>query len=134
MIATIRWGERWRETANEKHGYHQQSNDERHGESASATGSASGSGSKDEEVSLGDRSNSHPELDDDHHDHDHDDHDQGHEHEHTDRPGSLVALNPAPRRPAVERANSGSRGELPPVGEVLKRTVSLSGGSVHGGG
>jgi hypothetical protein len=128
MIATIRWGERWRETANEKHGYHQQSNDERHGESASATGSASGSGSKDEEVSLGDRSNSHPELDDDHHDHDHDDHD------HTDRPGSLVALNPAPRRPAVERANSGSRGELPPVGEVLKRTVSLSGGSVHGGG
>jgi hypothetical protein len=103
MLAVIRWGHSWRERANEMYGYRPGAADEKH--DAAPT-------SKDEEAAVSS------------------DHEGAHD-EHSDRPGSLVALNPT-RRPALERGNS--RGELPAVGEVLKRTASLSGASVHGGG
>lgn len=67
-----------------------------------------------------------------------------HEHEHKDEPGHLRSMPVGGGRRAtltggtlnggtrLTRQNS-TKGEMPPVQEVLKRTVSLSSASVHGG-
>lgn len=67
----------------------------------------------------------------------------GHEHERSDEPGHLVpapALRTAGRRGTMGGSGDGRlsrqsslKGDLPPVEQVLSRTVSLSNASVHGG-
>lgn len=116
-MATIRWGHVWREKADAKHGIIPAA-DTQH------------TNSVDEEAKLGEKSRTS----------------DSHEHESAEEPGHLVpapALRSVGRRDTVgesalrggtKLARQGSaRSEMPPVEEVLKRTVSLSQASLHGG-
>lgn len=87
--------------------------------------------SKDEEAAVGEKSRTS----------------EGHEHEMGEDPGHLVsppALRVVGRRETVKESGGliggskltrmgSTRSEMPPVEEVLKRTVSLSQASLHGG-
>lgn len=117
MLITIRYGHIWREKANLKHAYNNDNSDEKHDDKSSPSELEK---EKDEEAAISSASS------------------DGHHDEHHDTPGSLVALNPGKVGRGKDRLDlsrtSSSRTELPDVEEVLKRTVSLGGASVHGGG
>ena len=67
------------------------------------------------------------------------DHDHEHEHEHSDEPGHLISAPALKNFKTTKGATTGlartssAKGDMPPVEEVLRRTVSLSGASAHGG-
>jgi hypothetical protein len=144
LLLVIRYGHLWREAANLKHGYLVQAEDEKHGPEQSRSSSSAEGG---QVPPL-------PPVREGH---------EGHEEEHLDEPGDLPAANAnSSTLPPLQRANSargkstgtpstanapaarnrarsGSRASrmskdgMPDVQEVLQRTTSLSGASVHGG-
>ena len=130
MVLLLRYGSTWREKANAKYGYPARE-DERPNPfwpvAESESGDAAGP------VIVEDREGDarvSASADDEHHDEKH------------EEPGQLVkATGLLPKRgPTMGRAGRAggpshrAQGDLPPVEEVLSRTVSLSSASVHGGG
>ena len=109
LMVTMKWGEGWREKANEKYHYEGTPEDCRR-PVASITSSTTKIGS--------DNGSDHGEDDD-----------VGH------LPASVPLTERRGRRSGAEQGNvAETEPQMPPVHEVLKRTVSLSGASVHGGG
>jgi hypothetical protein len=49
-------------------------------------------------------------------------------------PGMVVGKGRAMGKPPIPLVRQSTKGSLPPVDQVLKRTVSLGGASIHGGG
>ncbi|ORY35815.1 major facilitator superfamily domain-containing protein [Naematelia encephala] len=105
LVLVIRYGHKWREAA-----------DKAYGVPNSAPADTIAPENKLHQQSTGD-SHSHHEREEAHH----------------GEPGELVAAKKGVgKRPMIERSHS--RRSMPGVEEVLSRTVSLSGASVHGGG
>jgi hypothetical protein len=128
----LKWGHIWREIADKKYGYVPPA-DSRQVQAKTPS---------EEEKDIAERSR-HSDPD--------------HEHEHKDQPGTLLpapALRSTGRRNTLNTAMPGqqttgagagsgdggrlsrqnsARSDMPPVEEVLRRTVSLSKASVHGG-
>ncbi|WVR08471.1 hypothetical protein IAU60_005526 [Kwoniella sp. DSM 27419] len=122
-----RYGDKWREAANKRYGMTKREADEEHVDAGT-----------DEESAArvdGDPSPTDRKSEESHHG-EHDEHPAQLERKGTEgKAGRQRAMSGSSRigaRPELARRET--KGEMPPVTQVLSRTVSLSGASVHGGG